>query len=422
MSDEALNLRRSTRILRRHIAIVGVAAALGLLAGVAFALLKPPMRTSSALVLLPPAVAGGGAQPTRYLATQLVVAVSSPVLAGAADQLHPAVPVQTMRHRVTVSSPSADLIAFTAQDPTTAQAEDLANAMANSYIAHIRTPGNPDVLLLQRAVSAVGTSPATRLVVDAGLGAVLGALAGSVLLLATRRDDRRLQQRDEIADATGVPVLASIPVPHPANPAGWAKLLDDYQPDAVQAWSLRKILHRLGLADGREGDGARLAMVSLASDHRALALGPQLASFAASQGIPTTLVVSQDQDAQAMAALRAACASRAAPHPGRPGELRVLVGAAERAGQQLGTPLTVIVDVVSAQAPRPADPARATATVLGVSAGAATAEDLARVAVSAAGGGRIAGILLADADPADETTGCLPQPARPRPLTRPSAR
>ena len=57
---------------------------------------------------------------------------------------------------------------------------------------------------------------------------------------------------------------------------------------------------------------------------------------------------------------------------------------------------------------------RATATVLGVSAGAATAEQLARVAASAAADGRdIAGILVADPDPADHTTGRLPQLARP---------
>ena len=57
---------------------------------------------------------------------------------------------------------------------------------------------------------------------------------------------------------------------------------------------------------------------------------------------------------------------------------------------------------------------RTTATVLGVSAGAATAEQLARVAASAAADGReIAGILVADPDPADHTTGRLPQLARP---------
>ncbi len=57
---------------------------------------------------------------------------------------------------------------------------------------------------------------------------------------------------------------------------------------------------------------------------------------------------------------------------------------------------------------------RTTATVLGVSAGAVTAEQLARVAASAAADGRdIAGILVADPDPADHTTGRLPQLARP---------
>jgi len=57
---------------------------------------------------------------------------------------------------------------------------------------------------------------------------------------------------------------------------------------------------------------------------------------------------------------------------------------------------------------------RTTSTVLGVSAGAATADELARVAISAADDGRaIAGILVADPDPADRTTGRMPQLARP---------
>ena len=56
----------------------------------------------------------------------------------------------------------------------------------------------------------------------------------------------------------------------------------------------------------------------------------------------------------------------------------------------------------------------AAVTVLAVSAGAATAEQLARVAASAADNGRdIAGILVANPDPSDQTTGRLPQLARP---------
>jgi hypothetical protein len=57
---------------------------------------------------------------------------------------------------------------------------------------------------------------------------------------------------------------------------------------------------------------------------------------------------------------------------------------------------------------------RTTTTVLGVSAGAATAEQLARVAVSAAEDGRdIAGVVVANPEPDDATTGQIPQLGRP---------
>jgi hypothetical protein len=76
--------------------------------------------------------------------------------------------------------------------------------------------------------------------------------------------------------------------------------------------------------------------------------------------------------------------------------------------------LTIVVTVVDGKAPRVADTMHTTTTVLGVSAGAASAEQLARVAASAAADGReIAGIVVADPDPADPTTGRLPQLARP---------
>ena len=67
MSEQALDLRRSVRIVRRHKFTVGIAAALGLVAGVAFTVLRPPMLTSQAQVVLPPAAA-------RYIGTQAVIA------------------------------------------------------------------------------------------------------------------------------------------------------------------------------------------------------------------------------------------------------------------------------------------------------------------------------------------------------------
>jgi hypothetical protein len=75
--------------------------------------------------------------------------------------------------------------------------------------------------------------------------------------------------------------------------------------------------------------------------------------------------------------------------------------------------LKVIVAVVDGQAPKVAETIRGDVTVLAVSAGTATAEQLARVAVSAAASGRdFAGIIVADPEPDDKTTGRLPQPAR----------
>ena len=151
---------------------------------------------------------------------------------------------------------------------------------------------------------------------------------------------------------------------------------------------------------------------SLSSDPGALALGPQLAVFAASLGIPTALVIGPQQDANATATLRAACTVTPAVPSGRSSHLRVTVGDHEDVDRQPGAALTVAVAVVDGQAPRVADTMRTTATVLGVSAGAATAEQLARVAVRAADDGRdIAGVIVADPDSADHTTGRLPQPA-----------
>jgi hypothetical protein len=76
--------------------------------------------------------------------------------------------------------------------------------------------------------------------------------------------------------------------------------------------------------------------------------------------------------------------------------------------------LNVLVAVVDGQNPQVADTTRTTAAVLGVSAGAVTAEQVARAAASAAAAGRdIIGILVADPDPDDHTTGRLPQLSRP---------
>jgi hypothetical protein len=271
--------------------------------------------------------------------------------------------------------------------------------------------------VFQPAVNATGTSRRQRLVSYGLLGALLGALIGTIAVLAIGRNPRRLRERDQMAYSIGVPVLASVPVVHPSDAAGWIKLFEEYHPGAVHAWHLRNALRHLGFGDVSltgisTRDGSSLAVLSLTSDRKAWALGPQLAVYAASLGIPTALVVGPQQDENATAVLRAACDAPASSKGLR--SLRVAVTDQDNIDRLSGAALTVVVAVVDGEAPSVAATMRTATTVLGVSAGAVTAEQLARVAASAAADGReIAGILVADPDPADRTTGRLPQLMQP---------
>ena len=167
----------------------------------------------------------------------------------------------------------------------------------------------------------------------------------------------------------------------------------------------------VGVGAGNPKGRWSFTVLSLSSDPRALALGPQLAIFAASQGIPTALVVGPQQDARVTATLRTACAAPTASSK-RPGHLQVIVSDGDAEVQQNAT-LAVVVVVVDARNPQLPNTTRTTATLLGVSAGVATADQLARAAVSAATSGReITGILVADPDSDDATTGRLPQLGR----------
>jgi capsular polysaccharide biosynthesis protein len=421
VSEEALDLRRSVQIVRRHKIVVSIVTLLGLFAGIAYVMLSPPMLVSTALVALPAS--------TRNITTEVVVAGSDPVLTGAIRRLDPPTSLQTLQNRIHAQSLSPGIISISAQGKTAAEAEHTANAVAKSFVDYLSSTKNPGLQMqakvFQPAINATGTSQRQRMVIYGLLGALLGAVIGAIAVLAIFRGTRRLRERDQIADAIGVPVLASVPVVRPSGAGDWIKLFEQYHPGPVAAWHLRNALHHLGFGDVSltgvsTREGFSLAVLSLSADRKALALGPQLAVYAASLGIPTALVVGPQQDENATATLRAACG---APTPSeRSRSLQVTVSDQHSIDRPLGAALTVVVAVVDGEAPQVASTMRTAATVLGVSAGAVTADALARVAASAATDGReIAGLLVADPDPADRTTGRAPQltrPAQPKMPTR----
>lgn len=435
MSEKALDLRGSVRIVRRRKRLVGLVAALGLLGGGAYSALHPPLLTSTALIVLPQstqAAAGAAAANASggsdaYTATQIVIARSTPVLSAALPSVRPAMSLAALRADIQANSPTGYIISVSAESKIAADAEATANAVANSYITYVNSPDSPipgvSAHILQSAASASGQSPWATLTLIALAGALGGIIVGAVAALATDRKDRRLWKRDDIANSIGVPVLASFPVRHPKDATGWVELLENYEPAARDAWRIRQALQQLGIGDmgvsngfldnGSDG-GSSLAILSLSSDPAALALGPQLAVLAASLGIPTALVIGPHEDLAAAATLKAACAIPASQPSKRPGNLQVVDSDTADFDGQSGAALTVFVAVIDGRTPQMPHMTRTSMTILGVSAGVATAEQIARVAVSAAADGRgIAGILVADPELADHTTGVVPQLARP---------
>jgi hypothetical protein len=404
MSEEPLDLRRSMQILRRHLRTIGILAVLGAVVGGGYGHFRPPMFSSSALVAFP--------LTTRDISTQVVIASSDHVLAAALPHVDPHMSLVTLQGRIHIKSLTTNIVAIGAQGKTAVEAEDTANAVASSFMAYVGSnnsaAGKVPTRLLQPATSASGTSPVKSAIIVGLLGLLIGLFLGVVGVLAIRRGDRRLRWRDEIADAIGIPVLASLDVKLPRDPAGWARLLDGYQPAVSVAWRLRNSLHYLGLSDMAPGTArVSVTVLSLSSDKKALALGPQVAAFAASQGIRTALHIGE-QDTKITATLRAACSAHSGT-PRRSGNLLITV-APDGSRQQPGAALTVIVAVVDAQDPQLDGLIDYGAAVLAVSAGAVTAEQLARVASSAGSTGHpLDGILVGDPDPSDQTTGRIPQ-------------
>jgi capsular polysaccharide biosynthesis protein len=421
MSQQPMNLRRVLEFIRRNKGVVGAAIGIGLIVGAAFGSFNPPVLTGSALVILP------NSKTTTQ--TFQVIATSDPVLAMARPGITP-VPadVATLRKQVTTSSPSPNIISINAQNPNAAAAENTANTIATTFVGYLASSqsavGQLSARVLQPATTASGPNPLTHRSVYGLGGAIAGLLVGIIVATARGRADRRLRSRDDLANSIGVPVLASLPVSHPSNAQDWAKLLDSYEPAAVHGWRLRKTLQHLNvagvnLAGSREGEASTVAVVSLDKDSRALALGPQLAVFAASLGIPTLLAIGASHDPEMITALKVACAGswQGEDHRG----LRVAILGEDGPDLPGDIGLTVVIAVVDGADQRPMDTLQATATLLGVSAGAATAEQLACLAMSSAAAGReVIGLLVADPDPSDRTTGRIPQLPRvaPRMPTR----
>ncbi len=215
-------------------------------------------------------------------------------------------------------------------------------------------------------------------------------------------------------------MLAAIRSRPQRSVAGWSTLLETYQATPVESWALRQVLRGLVPADrrsspastGRVDHPQSLTVVSLSGDGRGLAIGPQLAAFAASLGIITRLVPTVGHVRAPN--LWAACAvdRDGAARPG------LFVGAVPSTDK---VDLTIFLVVVERMHPYLGDTPATEATLLVVGAATATEQELARVAVAVDDAGRrIDGIVVADPDQNDRTSGRHTMDERSRQLVLPT--
>ncbi|MGH9088735.1 MAG: Wzz/FepE/Etk N-terminal domain-containing protein [Acidimicrobiales bacterium] len=271
---------------------------------------------------------------------------------------------------------------------------------------------NQGTEVIQRATTATPPSK-SAVVVPVGLGVIGGLLVGSVVVLAWRRRDPRLRTRDGLAETLGVPVLASLPVPARRAAGDWASLFERYQSSPLEQWSVRRALREIGAG---EGSWPMLTVVAFADDAGGLAQSAHVALASAASGTETAFSVVAPDDA--VPALRAACArfedEDRSPRPG------LVLGS----GSRTDGPVVdlVVTTLVIAGQPKTIPPTGAPGApvILSVSAGYATAQQLAGVAVAAADAGQpIKGILVANPTSSDHTVGRYADAWRPAAPLRP---
>ena len=316
--------------------------------------------------------------------------------------------------------------------------------------------------IVQPAAPATGPSEIRRMVTWALIGGLVAAAGTALVLLIRRRRDPRLRARDDLADAVGSSLLAVVRGRPQGSVAGWLALFETYEAPAEEAWAFRQVLRALAgppdardpawtgtkRAPGRVEHPRSLTVIALSGDERAVAVGPQLAVFAASLGITTRFVAATRHDS--VASLCAACATDrglklrsglvldagtegavpgqdASPRPTGDSLTRPLNGRGTRESRLHEAPgdysvgyllrgmtdaahyeadLTIVFAIADRKEPSLLDVPPTAATMLAISPGVGTREELARLAVAVDDAGRrIDGVVVSDPDPADRTTG-----------------
>lgn len=207
-TDES-DISRVLRVIRRRLWIVILC--LVVTTGVAVALtVRAEDRYESTSGLL----VTGGTEPQRNAETNLQL-LALPSVASRATEIEPAISQEEFESSISPSQVAeSDILRVGATASSPEAAALIANAYAEAFVAYRREDhskiGAGKVSLVQRAVPN-GTPVSPKPAKNIGFGILIGLVLGLGLALLAEQMDRRVKRQEDLADSTGLPILATIP-------------------------------------------------------------------------------------------------------------------------------------------------------------------------------------------------------------------
>lgn len=285
----------------------------------------------------------------------------------------------------------------TEQEQLSIQLNSVNGQVTNSELTAAQSASSTQLL---QSAETIAVSQA-RLPLIALLGVLVGLIAGCVLAVGLATSDRRLRSRDAIATAIGIPVVASMWAKRCKKVSDWRRLLETSRGfSPLEIWNARRLFQRFITP---RSSGVELELLAFSGDDGAAAAGVKMARVAAALGMNSQL---EAADQPAFVSLRAAGVVISGPiSENSIMELKV----DSTAGTEMwGVGASLRLRAIDRGKPE-LGPA-SSMTLLIVSSGFATSAELARAALAATDAGRtVAGVIVANPDPDDHTSGLLPE-------------
>ncbi|WP_396925495.1 polysaccharide biosynthesis tyrosine autokinase [Mycolicibacterium sp.] len=265
MEGAQLTSQDFARILRTRWKTVIATIVIAVLCAIAYALLATPQYEAKTRLFVSTTADGNATQTNDggLFAQRRVLSYTQLLTGGilaqrTIDKLNLDMTANELIKEITAEAPTDTvLIDVTVTDPSPTRARDIANTLSDEFVAMaaaLETPAGglrPNALVVVQDRAAVPDGPVSPKKKQAlTIAVALGVLLGIVIAIARDRLDRRLRTPEAVEKATGVGVLAEIPLQAQRRNQPLISFDSDHSPLAEAFRELRVNLRFLEVADG----------------------------------------------------------------------------------------------------------------------------------------------------------------------------